>query len=101
MTSLFDELDMTLEEVKQLHALNIELIQVLSSLGKLVMKLDIPREDLALLSLLLRRADNLMTQIAKPYLGNPVVSDECLRKDKSDEELTEPGSRQMTKSCPW
>ena len=78
----------------QLHALNLELIQTLSLVGHRLIEYTkeygIKVEGLDALSFLLKKAENLMEQIAHPYQSNPLLSDAILQGKRSDEDLTEP-----------
>lgn len=86
-----------LAEVKELHDLNIELMDTLLVISRRFFeycdKHQIPLEGLNSLANLFDRASRLCEEIGTPYHRNAVISDANLQGKRSDEDLTEPSRK--------
>jgi len=87
----------TLREVRELHELNVELMDTLIVIGQRLIEYadqhNILLERRDNLASLIGRAQRILLEIARPYWRNPVLSDAILQGKRSDEDLTEPRLR--------
>jgi hypothetical protein len=87
----------TMREVRELHELNIELMDTLLVIGQRFLayadRYDIHIEGRENLASLIGRAQHILEQIGRPYLRNPILSDASYHHPKqpaSDDKETEP-----------
>jgi len=90
----------TMHEVRELHELNVELMDTLLIIGQRIIecadKHDIPIQNRDSLASLIGRAQRLLEEIGNPYRGQPIISDASYHQnnsDDSDDNLTEPLAR--------
>jgi len=96
----------TANEIRQLHELNMELLETLYAVAQRFFeyanKYEIKVDGLKSLSLLTRKAERLMADMVSPSIlrRNPIRQpDESLQGKKPDEDFTEPACSTFISSC--